>query len=1227
MARPGSASPAPASPPAGGIVAPPGTVLKGGGPTVSRGDVLISRQRTPLTIDPFSQAGQALAPALIAARTEAVANLFLGMQQVNDNLTQLQATVAVPTAPGQLIGVLLEPDGSAASLVQIQFDPSSLGSSSPKVTVQTDYSGSFHLPLPPGLPLALGGSLDLMVHGATANATVQVKNDQIAANGLVGALVLPQYVAPLPVSILAALQALVPPLPGSSPPPAPTNPPQLPIIKIGDDPDCLLAYGINSSEDRFPYGVFFRLVEPRASIVSMAQYHIVEGGNITLLPFYGGMYNPIKIGPTEPADPSNLGLPASVPPTAAGALPLVPPAGPGEGQVTYVDRVPVEQPISVDGFRDQMMGLQLDGTYTADETRPMAGTLGLGYVLWLSQRWTFEGLALGNLVYSLPLAPGEQQQVAIFERVDTARVTESEFFTEEQVLQQAATADTSTQATFNSAFREAVHGSSAYHTDASSDSWGVSTIIASGGGGSASSSGTSSQSLEGQRNTTQQTAQNTHSAAESQAAARRTAARTGMRIATASESASVTTKVITNHNHTRALTMQYWEVQRLYDVRTAIDGLTLTVLVPLQVVRFMPEGQPATLSDPSLMSTRSRVLDRYRAVVKHGDVLAQALPRRFQRGLTTLLQFAADPTAGVEPFGSAAEDVILFQLGGSFLPCEDIYVTAVTDRGTRVGPVQLAPPNSAPQIPVDTFATRAQLLEWLHGQRQGTSPLLYTGALALPPSMTRANIVGFEISRRFRQVAYTLISPAMAELNALQSLFGASNTWQTQAIQSILAPGTTARQTVFLSPADLGSALGGPQLNTFMAAVEEFDASGTALPSAQEQYANESLVGVELPPQPYPVPARQLAPVLRYNEILEIERMAAHVVRNTLTFSRAVWASMTPDERAILLEAYTIGVPPGGVTDATQMVPLLNCVENRVLGYFGNSMILPFFIPQALAEQGLRQGSQLDPAKIQEALLAYQTGTFRPPHSIIGLPTRGVLGEAVLGHCASAEKIDLTRFWNWQDSPADTAPAISPTALPTTTPSLAGGLTAPGSLTNLPSLINNVLTAPAPDTGLLQALSKAAASQQDFSTSLTGAQQLADLLTNAQNNANTARADALKTAGEQHQLAMAIAGNIVGGIYGGNPTAGSSAAAALSGKDAGSGAAPAAGGAKTGGAGKGGGAGAGDGGAAGGTGGTGGGTGGTGGGTGGTGGGTAGGATPAPGPPPQLPNPGDEPPA
>jgi hypothetical protein len=589
--------------------------------------------------------------------------------------------------------------------------------------------------------------------------------------------------------------------------------------------------------------------------------------------------------------------------------------------------------------------------------------------------------------------------------------------------------------------------------------------------------------------------------------------------------------------------MQYWEVQRLYDVTTAIDGLTLTVLVPLQVVRFMPPGHTARLGDPSQVNSRVKVLARYGFILKHGDVLLQALPRKYRHGLTMLLQFAADPTAGVESFGGVAEDVIQFTLQGTFVTCEDIWISAVTDRGTRVGPVRLS--NTAPHLPPNQFTTREQLVEWLSSQRQSGAGIGFTGALALPSSMSRANVRGFEISRSFRQVDYTLQSAAVAELIALQAIFSGQS-WLGQALESALPAATAPRTTVHVTPAELENALGGPQVYAFQAAINEIDASGSAVPSSQEQYANDSLNGLELPQQPYPVPARQLAPVLRYNDILEIEIMAEHVVRRTLTYSHAVWASMSADERAILLEAYTIGVPTGGIQDETQMVPLLNCVENRVVGFFGNSMIMPFIIPQALAQRGI-DGETVHPAKIQEALLAYQTANFTPPRSTVALPTRGVLGEAVLGHCPSAEKIDLTRFWNWQDSASDTAPAIQPVELPTTTPSIAVGQTAPNSLTNLPSLINNVLTAPAPDTSLLQALSQAAASQKDFDSSLTGAQQLAGLVQNAQTTANLARADALKTTKDLNAQAMATVGNILGGIYGGNPTAGSSAAAAVTG--------------------------------------------------------------------------------
>jgi len=41
---------------------------------------------------------------------------------------------------------------------------------------------------------------------------------------------------------------------------------------------------------------------------------------------------------------------------------------------------------------------------------------------------------------------------------------------------------------------------------------------------------------------------------------------------------------------------------------------------------------------------------------------------------------------------------------------------------------------------------------------------------------------------------------------------------------------------------------------------------------------------------------------------------------------------------------------------------------------------------------------------------------------VIPIPTGGVFAEAVLGRSNSAEKLDITRFWNWQDSPIPLSP-------------------------------------------------------------------------------------------------------------------------------------------------------------------------------------------------------------
>ncbi len=1047
---------------------------------------LLSRtnlRRIPVTVDPIGISALGHEVALNPFRLAAAAKVFGGLQRIRQHVDVILQNLQQPKLPPRLFGALHQPDGAAASRVQVQFAPASVGAKGPTLVALTADDGGFNLTTPVGATIPEGG-LTLTIHGANNNMVVNVPASQIAANGMIGVLFLPGFLPPVPVSILTALRAL---LPSTTPPPhAAAAPAQKKhTLTIGEQGStCVQSFAASERTDRFPWGVFFRVVEPQMSIVTETQEIAFANSRFAWMPIFRNGVNMANIATSK-----------------------------------FVDRVPVSQPLSIDGFRDQVAGIDTAGNFTEDETVPMAASLGLGYVLRMSQQWNFQGLGLGDLVYSLPLAPGEQQQVAVFERHDTSAVQESEFFSQSEVMNQAAMSDTSTSATFNSAFHEMVNGNSAFSTDAHSSSSGVSGgasfgigPIAIGGGassssGSASSQGTSSSSLAGSRDTAAQAAQATHSASEVHASARVTANRTGMRLATASENMGVTTKTVTNHNHTHALTMQYWQVLRMFDVTTGIDGLTLVCLVPMQIVRFMPPGQPAALNDPSIVDSHHKVLTRYGNILRHLDVLQRVLPRAFQHGLNLLAQFAADPTTIVDSVTSSAETVISFKLQGNFLNCETVSVVAVTKRNTRVGPLRLGPAvagQPAP-IPQNTFMTRDELAAWLAGQRASTTTVLQ-GSLALPPSINRSDIIGFEISRQFNTVHYTLTSAAKQAMDQAISQGAHGQTAPGLSLSQILN-GFQPPDTVTLGPGDLEPLLGGPTLGNFYAAVENFTKTGSNVPSPQETYANDNLSGTVLPPQPFPVPALQIAPVLRYQDVLQIENVAQHVVRNTTRYSKALWTSMTPEESAILLDGYTIGVPPDGLSDSSQMVPLLNCVQNIILGTFGNSLMMPFNIPPDVAEQV----GMADPGILQESLLAYHREAFEPPHSTIALPTRGVLGEAVLGHCPSAEKIDLTRFWNWQDAPSDTAPGIGMVQLPTTTPPLTTGVTGPNSLTNLPPLINNLITAPQPNTSLLQAMGQQAAGQQDFNPSLTGQQQLASIMQNGQTLANQARSDALKT--------------------------------------------------------------------------------------------------------------------
>jgi hypothetical protein len=168
------------------------------------------------------------------------------------------------------------------------------------------------------------------------------------------------------------------------------------------------------------------------------------------------------------------------------------------------------------------------------------------------------------------------------------------------------------------------------------------------------------------------------------------------------------------------------------------------------------------------------------------------------------------------------------------------------------------------------------------------------------------------------------------------------------------------------------------------------------------------------------------ADVLTDGELCCVERLMQHLRHNALHYSRALWLAEDRDERARRLDAY--GFELDGVTGR-----LLDFVRNEIVGIIGDYVALP------LAAQ-----------EFADTLEAP-----RPVQRIVSMPTRGLFAEAKLGSCNACEEIDVTRFWDWTESPCpDPAPAIEairpgsraqPASVsPTTSPPSLGIQTPPG---------------------------------------------------------------------------------------------------------------------------------------------------------------------------------------
>jgi hypothetical protein len=192
-----------------------------------------------------------------------------------------------------------------------------------------------------------------------------------------------------------------------------------------------------------------------------------------------------------------------------------------------------------------------------------------------------------------------------------------------------------------------------------------------------------------------------------------------------------------------------------------------------------------------------------------------------------------------------------------------------------------------------------------------------------------------------------------------------------------------------------------------------------------------------------------------------LEQLRQHLEDNAAYYDRAIWLMEDPNERARRFE----GVVVGGA-------PLLDLIENRALEVIGDMVAFPT----------TDEGAETEPSVV-DVLKRHKA------EELLSFPVRGAFAEAKLGHCNASEQFDITRFWDWSESPCPEAPDIAP--VQAVTPTAQQPNLQPSTLPN--SIVNIVNPPAAPDpTGLANALS--VLGTPNIFRDMSGRQELATLL-------------------------------------------------------------------------------------------------------------------------------------
>src|SRR5262245_30250180 len=218
----------------------------------------------------------------------------------------------------------------------------------------------------------------------------------------------------------------------------------------------------------------------------------------------------------------------------------------------------------------------------------------IGALLTLSQSWYAQGVALGQLLHSVALAPGESTRIAMIDWSRRTSGRQDEAVSETEALTNVTEHSRALAEVTSAVAQEAQSGFSESHVTSASRqaggaggfSLGPITIGGSSGGASSRSDAMSFSSSAGRRALSAEMTQNVVDRTQQHANSARNRRATVVKEVSQSEHEKVSTRVVTNYNHMHALSIQYYEVVQIYRVAVQLVRAERCLFVPMRLVDF-----------------------------------------------------------------------------------------------------------------------------------------------------------------------------------------------------------------------------------------------------------------------------------------------------------------------------------------------------------------------------------------------------------------------------------------------------------------------------------------------------------------------------------------------------------------------------------------------------------------------------------------------------------------